>query len=106
HTLYRPRDLMYIGGEIAKIDPSRRGVREILDAVDAATKRIVESIFAEMRPFFSVPVRDKLFPLIRTNVLKIQDLEEAGTKYLRELSDGSVRPIDDDAHHPFAILYE
>jgi len=44
HTLYRPRDLMFIGGEIVKIDPSRRSAQAIRAAVDTATKAIVNSI--------------------------------------------------------------
>jgi len=55
HTLYRPRDLMFIGGEIVKIDPTERSAQAIREAVNTATKTIVDSIIGEMRPFFTVP---------------------------------------------------
>ena len=42
HTLYRPRDLMFIGGEIVKINPGERSAPAIRAAVDRATKTIVE----------------------------------------------------------------
>src|SRR5207302_2372383 len=38
HTLYRPRDLMFIGGEVVKISPSERSAQTIRAAVDTATK--------------------------------------------------------------------
>src|SRR4029077_9996389 len=76
HTLYRPRDLMFIGGEIVKINPDQRSVPAIRGAVDTSTKTIVDSIFGEMRPFFTVPNRELLFRRIEANVLTLDQLEE------------------------------
>ncbi len=52
HTLYRPRDLMFIGGEIVKISPDQRSAQAIRGAVDTATKTIVELDIRRDAPVF------------------------------------------------------
>jgi hypothetical protein len=104
HSLYRPRDLMFIGGEVAKIDPPLRQAKAIQDAVDTATKTIVDSIFAEMRPFFAVPDRNKLFPYISSNVLSLEQLQEATKQYLRALGEENATNSGDEVFHPFCVL--
>jgi hypothetical protein len=105
HTLYRPRDLMFIGGEIVKIDPSQRSAQAIRAAVDTATKTIVDSIFGEMRPFFTVPNRELLFRRIEANVLTLDQLDEVSAAYVADLGDASRDP-DGEMGHPFWVLHK
>jgi hypothetical protein len=105
HTLYRPRDLMFIGGEIVKIDPSQRSAQAIRAAVDTATKTIVDSIFGEMRPFFTVPNRELLFRRIEANVLTLDQVDEVSAAYLADLGDASRDP-DGEIGHPFSVLHK
>jgi len=104
HTLYRPRDLMFIGGEIVKINPSERSAPANRDAVNTATKTIVDSIFGEMRPFFAVPNRDLLFRRIETNVLILDQIQEVSDGYLADL--GVARDLDSEAGQPFSVLHK
>jgi hypothetical protein len=106
HTLYRPRDLMFIGGEIVKIDPSQRSAEAIRAAVDTATKTIVDSIIGEMRPFFTVPNRELLFRRIEANVLTLDQLEEVSSAYVADLGDAQSRDPDDEIGHPFSVLHK
>ena len=104
HTLYRPRDLMFIGGEIVKLNPGERSAPAIRDAVNTATKTIVDSIFGEMRPFFAVPNRDLLFRRIETNVLTLDQIQEVSEGYLADL--GAARDPDGEAGQPFSVLHK
>jgi hypothetical protein len=105
HTLYRPRDLMFIGGEIVKIDPSQRSAQAIRAAVETATKTIVDSIFGEMRPFFTVPNRELLFRRIEANVLTLDQLDEVSAAYVADLDNASRDP-DGEMGHPFSVLHK
>jgi hypothetical protein len=106
HTLYRPRDLMFIGGEIVKINPAQRSTQAIRAAVDTATKTIVDSIFGEMRPFFAVPNRELLFRRIEANVLTLEQIEEVSEAYIADLGDAQSRDPDDEIGHPFSVLHK
>src|SRR6516164_5006764 len=106
HTLYRPRDLMFIGGEIVKIDPSQRSAGAIQAAVNDATKTVVDSIFGEMRPFFAVPNRDLLFRRVEANVLTLDQLGEVSAAYVAELGNGASHDPEDETGHPFSVLYK
>ena len=106
HTLYRPRDLMFIGGEIVKINPRQRSAQAIREAVDTATKTIVDSIFGEMRPFFTVPNRELLFKHIETNALSLEQLNKASDAYVAELGYDASRDPDGEMCHPFSVLYK
>jgi hypothetical protein len=105
HTLYRPRDLMFIGGEIVKIDPSQRSAEAIRTAVNTATKTVVDSIFGEMRPFFTVPNRELLFRRVEANVLTLDQLAEISDAYVADLGDPSRDP-DGEVGHPFSVLHK
>ena len=106
HTLYRPRDLMFIGGEIVKINPSERSAQAIRNAVDTATKTIVDSIFGEMRPFFTVPNRELLFRRIEANVLTLEQLGEVSGVYVADLGNGASHDPDNETGHPFSVLHK
>src|SRR4029077_9736265 len=101
HTLYRPRDLMFIGGEIVKINPSQRSDQAIRAAVDTATKTIVDSIFGEMRPFYTVPNREVLLMRIEANALALDQLEEVSNAYVADLGEAALRDADGEINHPF-----
>ena len=106
HTLYRPRDLMFIGGEIVKIDPSQRSTDAIRAAVDTATKTIVNSIFGEMRPFFSVPNRELLFKRVEANVMNLDQIEEISEAYVADLGNAVSRDADEEIGYPFSVLHK
>jgi hypothetical protein len=106
HTLYRPRDLMFIGGEIVRINPKERSAPAIREAVDTATKTVVASIFGEMRPFFAVPNRELLFKGIQSNVLSLEQLNEISDAYVNELGYDASRDPDGEISHPFSVLHK
>src|SRR5581483_2490605 len=108
HTFYRPRDLMAIGGEIAKIPVSERTHENIKKAVERVSEEIVNGLYGQMRPFFSLPEPDTLFPFVRRNVLTHFDLEEITSKYLDKLAEARSVPEekDDEDRHPFCNLYK
>jgi hypothetical protein len=106
HTLYRPRDLMFIGGEIVKINPNQRSADAIRAAVDTATKTIVNSIFGEMRPFFTVPNRETLFRRIEANALTLDQLEAISEAYVADLGNAILRDADEEIGHPFSVLHK
>ncbi len=106
HTLYRPRDLMFIGGEIVKINPRQRSAEAIQDAVNTATKTIVDSIFGEMRPFFTVPDRELLLRHIETNVLALDQLKEVSDAYIVDLGNDMSRDPDGELGNPFSVLHK
>jgi hypothetical protein len=106
HTLYRARDLMFIGGEIVKLGPNQRSAQAIREAVDTATRTIVDSIFGEMRPFFSVPSREFLFKHIEANVLTLEQVKEITDAYVSELGYSATRDPDGEIYHPFSVLHK
>jgi hypothetical protein len=106
HTLYRPLDLMFIGGEIVKIDPSQRSAQAIRAAVDTATRTIVDSIFGEMRPFFTVPNRELLFRRLEANVMTLDQLEEISEAYVADLGNAVSRDADEEIGYPFSVLHK
>jgi hypothetical protein len=85
---------MFIGSEIVKINPSQRSAQAIRGAVNTATKTIVDSIFGEMRPFFTVPNRELLFRRIEANVLTLDQLAEVRDAYVADLGDTASRDPD------------
>jgi len=96
---------MFIGGEIVKINPSRRSAQAIRGAVDTATKTIVDSIFGEMRPFFTVPNRELLFRRMEANVLTFDQLGEVTEAYVAD-RDAASRDPDGEMCHPFSVLHK
>lgn len=101
HTLYRPRDLMLLGGKIAQIPASERTQQRLRAAVDEAAGEIVRHYFAEMRGFTAVPDR-VLFGLIPSNVLEKSTLRRIADAYAARLKG---RQGDDFDPHPFCALY-
>src|SRR3954454_13427285 len=101
HTLYRPRDLMLIGGKIARIRAAERTQERLRAAVDQAASEIVQHYLAEMRGFIEVPDR-LLFSLIPTNVLERRDLRRIANTYAAKMKSREPEGFDE---HPFCALY-
>jgi hypothetical protein len=97
---------MFIGSEIVKINPSQRSAQAIRGAVNTATKTIADSIFGEMRPFFTVPNRELLFRRIEANVLTLDQLAEVRDAYVADLGDTASRDPDGEMSHPFSVLHK
>jgi hypothetical protein len=84
HSLYRPRDLMLIGGKIAQIPARLRTQEQLRAAVDQAAGEIVWHYLAEMRGLTEVPDRS-LFGLIPSNVLERRALKRIAETYVARL---------------------
>jgi hypothetical protein len=101
HSLYRPRDLMLIGGKIAQIPAGARTQERLRAAVDQAAGEIVWHYLAEMRGLTEVPDRS-LFGLIPSNVMDRSALKlitETYTTRLKKKGPGT-SSVD-----PFCALY-
>ena len=86
HSLYRPRDLMLIGGKIAQIPAGLRTQERLRAAVDQAAGEIVWHYLAEMRGLTEVPDRS-LFGLIPSNVLDRSALKRIAETYVARLKE-------------------
>jgi hypothetical protein len=85
HSLYRPRDLMLIGGKIAQIPAGARTQERLRAAVDQAAGEIVWHYLAEMRGMTEVPDRS-LFGLIPSNVLDRSALKRIAETYVARMN--------------------
>ena len=101
HSLYRPRDLMLIGGKIAQIPTAERTQERLRAAVDQAAGEIVSHYLAEMRGLTDVPDR-LLFGLIPSNVLDRSALQGIAGGYAAQLK---TKGLDDSGADPFSALY-
>jgi hypothetical protein len=101
HSLYRPRDLMLIGGKIAQIPASLRTQERLRAAVDQAAGEIVWHYLAEMRGLTEVPDRS-LFGLIPSNVLDRSALKRIAETYVARLKE---KGLEASNAHPFCALY-
>jgi len=101
HSLYRPRDLMLIGGKIAQIPAGVRTQERLRAAVDQAAGEIVWHYLAEMRGLAEVPDRS-LFGLIPTNVLDRSALKRIAETYANRLKEKGLEPSN---AHPFCALH-
>jgi hypothetical protein len=100
HSLYRPRDLMLIGGKIAQIPAAERTQERLRAAVDQAAGEIVWHYLAEMRGLTDVPDR-LLFGLIPSNVLDKNELQRIAEAYINRLKARGLDVSED----PFSALY-
>jgi hypothetical protein len=102
HSLYRPRDLMLIGGKIAQIPAGERTQERLRAAVDQAAGEIVWYYLAEMRGLADVPDR-LLFGLIPSNVLDMGALKRIAEAYADRLK--AQEPDGSNLADPFCALY-
>jgi hypothetical protein len=89
HSLYRPRDLMLIGGKIAQIPSGLRTQERLRAAVDQAAGEIVWHYLAEMRGF-------------QSNVLERSALKRIAETYVARLKE---KGLEASNAHPFCALY-
>jgi hypothetical protein len=101
HSLYRPRDLMLIGGKVAQIPASLRTQERLRAAVDHGASEIVWHYLAEMRGLAEVPDRS-LFGLIPSNVLDRSALKRIAETYVARLKE---KGFEASNPHPFCALY-
>jgi len=101
HSLYRPRDLMLIGGKIAQIPAGVRTQERLRVVVDQAAGEIVRHYLAEMRGLTEIPDRS-LFGLIPSNVLERSVLKRIAETYAVRLKE---KGLEAPNAHPFCALY-
>lgn len=101
HSLYRPRDLMLIGGKIAQIPAAVRTQERLRVAVDQAAGEIVWHYLAEMRGLTEIPDYS-LFGLIPSNILDRSALKRIGETYAARLKE---RGLEASNAQPFCALY-
>ena len=104
HCTLRPRDAVLIGQEISKIKPERRDKRTVRSAINAAAAERVQTLFAEVMPFF-----DGLFPnlfpkVLDSNVMSSDELDSASQNYARMVGEEEAI-VSKSALHPFCTLY-
>ncbi|VVB65289.1 Methyltransferase domain protein [uncultured archaeon] len=69
HSLKRPRDLMIIGRSLRNLEVKERIPENIKRVINSAADEIATDFMAEILPFTNMIDFDKLFGLIRSNVL-------------------------------------
>src|SRR5262249_45833356 len=101
HTLYRPRDLMLIGGKIAEIPAVDRTQERLRAAVDQAASEIVRHYLDEMRGCAHVPDR-LLFRLTPSNTRARSDLTRVAKAYADRMKAKQPDGVDP---HPSCAVY-
>jgi len=106
HTFSRPRDLMILGSAISSIPPERRNRDTVKAMIDGHSDRLADDLRNDMKPFFALPDPKELLPLVRTNVLSSEEIENVTKDYLARVS-AKMHPslsIIEEAYHPFSVL--
>lgn len=104
HSLRRPRDIIFIGRDIAQLAPGDRSPARIKEIVNAAAAVIARDYMAECRPHLSGFDPDLLFPLIESNVLGKQDIEALTLRYADAYA-AKYQGDAEDTLEVFATLY-
>ena len=105
HTFRRPRDVVFIGRDLAAIDPSRRTRESVRQQITRSAAAIAQGFITEMSPHLSQFDREILFRLIRRNVIPRTELEALSEQYDRLFSakQGGSAPI---ACHVFSSMFK
>ncbi len=105
HTIGRPRDIMFIGRDLAAIDPRRRTRETVRAQITRSAAAIAQGFITEMSPHLALFDREILFRLIRRNVIPRAELAELSQEYDRLFSakQGGRDPI---ACHVFASMFK
>jgi class 3 adenylate cyclase len=105
HTLGRPRDVMYIGRDLAAIDPRRRTRETVRAQITRSAAAIAQGYITEMSPHLPQFDREILFRLIHRNVMTRAELGALSEQYDRLYSEkqGGTEPI---ACHVFASMFK
>ncbi len=81
HTFRRPRDIAYIGRDLAAIDPRRRTRETIRHQIATSAAAIAQGFITEMAPHLPQFDREVLFRLVRRNVIPRAELELLELEY-------------------------
>ena len=105
HTFRRPRDIAFIGRDLAAIDPRRRTRETVRQQITRSAAAIAQGFITEMSPHLPQFDREILFRLIRRNVVPRAELEALSDEYDRLFSarQGGSAPI---ACHVFASMFK
>jgi class 3 adenylate cyclase len=105
HTFRRPRDIVFIGRDLAAIDPGRRTREAVRQQITRSAAAIAQGFITEMSPHLPQFNREILFRLIRRNVIPRTELEALSEQYDRLFSakQGGSAPI---ACHVFASMFK
>lgn len=105
HTFRRPRDIVFIGRDLAAIDPRRRTRETVRQQITRSAAAIAQGFITEMSPHLALFDREILFRLIPRNVIPRAELEELGQQYdrLYALRQGGSEPI---TCHVFASMFK
>jgi class 3 adenylate cyclase len=105
HTFRRPRDIAFIGRDLAAIDPRRRTRETVRQQITRSAAAIAQGFITEMAPHLPQFDREILFRLIRRNVIPRAELRELSEQYDRLFSakQGGTEPI---ACHVFASMFK
>jgi class 3 adenylate cyclase len=105
HTFRRPRDIVFIGRDLAAIDPRRRTRETVRQQVTRSAAAIAQGFITEMSPHLPQFDREILFRLIRRNVIPRAELAMLSEQYDRLFSakQGGSEPI---ACHVFASMFK
>ena len=105
HTIGRPRDIMFIGRDLAAIDPRRRTRETVRAQITRSAAAIAQGFITEMSPHLALFDREILFRLIHRNVISRAELAELSQEYDRLFSakQGGRDPI---ACHVFASMFK
>jgi class 3 adenylate cyclase len=104
HTFRRPRDIAFIGRDLAAIDPRQRTREAVRRQITRSAAAIAQGFITEMSPHLPQFDREILFRLIRRNVIPRAELNDLSDEYDRQfaLKQGGA-PV---ACHVFASMFK
>ena len=105
HTFRRPRDIAFIGRDLAAIDPRRRTRELVRQQITRSAAAVAQGFITEMSPHLPLFDREILFRLIRRNVISRPELDALDEQYDRLFSarQGGAEPV---ACHIFASMFK
>jgi hypothetical protein len=105
HTFHRPRDIAFIGRDLAAIDPRRRTRQAVRQQITRSAAAIAQGFITEMSPHLPQFDREILFRLIRRNVIPRAELKVLSEQYDRLFSNkqGGTEPVP---CHVFASMFK
>jgi class 3 adenylate cyclase len=83
HTFRRPRDIAFIGRDLAAIDPRRRTRQAVRQQITRSAAAVAQGFITEMSPHLPYFDREILFRLIRRNVIPRVELNALSDEYDR-----------------------
>jgi len=105
HTFRRPRDVVFIGRDLAAIDPRRRTRQTVRQQITRSAAAIAQGFITEMSPHLPQFDREILFRLIPRNVIPRAELGRLSEEYDRLFSarQGGSAPFP---CHVFASMFK